>query len=143
MSFLIHLRRKNYTLKTTTGELFLNRERFSFTLEDTVRGRGIKINRHTAIPEGTYKVKVSYSNRFKRMMPMVYTEQNGYELIQNDISFKGIRIHGGNTHENTEGCILVAKTKVNNDTIYGTMEKELTKKLQELGGEGTLIVTNE
>ena len=76
-------------------------------------------------------------------MPMVYTEQNGYELKANDISFKGVRIHGGNTHENTEGCILVAKTKVNNDTIYGSMEKQLTDKLQELGGDGTLIVTNE
>lgn len=143
MGFLLQLKRKSYTLTSTVGDLYLNGERFSYTLEDTVRGRGIKIMAHTAIPEGTYKVKVSMSSRFKRNMPMIYTENNGYELKQNDIEFKGVRIHGGNTHNNTEGCVLVAKHKVNADTIYGTMERELTEKLIELGGEGTLVVTNE
>jgi hypothetical protein len=142
MIFELKLIRKNHTLTTATGELYLNGEFFSYTLEDVVRGENIKIDRHTAIPAGRYKVKLSMSYRFKRMMPMVYTEPNGYELKNGGIIFKGIRIHGGNTHENSEGCILVAKNFIDENTIQGSMEKELTKRLEELGGEGFITILN-
>jgi hypothetical protein len=143
MSFELYLTRKNYTLTSTTGELFLNNEFFCYTLEDTVRGENIKIAKHTAIPCGIYKVKLSMSNRFQRLMPMIYTETNEYEIIKEGISFKGVRMHGGNTHENTEGCILVAKNLLNDDLIQGTMERPLVEKLEELGGEGIIIIVNE
>ena len=142
MSFELCLVRKKYTLQSTTGELFLNNEFFCYTLEDVVRGENIKIPANTAIPSGRYKVKLSFSSRFQRIMPMIYTESNEYETIQKGISFKGIRIHGGNTHHNTEGCILVAKNRLNDDLIQGTMEKELVKALEPLG-EGTITVINE
>lgn len=71
------------------------------TLEDTYRtiapdGSG-KINSQTAIPTGRYRVILSYSNRFKKVMP---------ELV-NVPHFLGIRIHTGNTVNDTDGCILV------------------------------------
>lgn len=125
----LKLIRKNYTQNSTTGELFIDDEFFCYTLEDTVRAEGIKVKAHTAIPSGNYKVKVTMSSRFKREMPMIYSESNGFELKANGISFKGIRLHGGNTHANTEGCPLVAYRKLNNDTIQGTAERDLTKKL--------------
>ena len=140
--FILEIIRDTYTLKSTSGLLYLNGEKICHTLEDTVRGIGIKIPKHTGIPEGEYKVKVTMSGRFKRLMPMVYTEKNGYEIIKNDISFKGVRLHGGNTSENTEGCPLIAFNKIDNDTIQGTAEHKLTERLIELGGEGTLIVKN-
>lgn len=122
----LELIRESYTKDTTIGKLYIDDVFFCYTLEDTARDYGIKVPEHTAIPRGFYKVKLSMSNRFKRVMPMVFTEPNGYELINKGIGFKGIRIHGGNTHLNTEGCILVAKRKLNDSTIQGTMEKELT-----------------
>ena len=142
MSFHLLVQRDNYTLKSTTGKMFLNGEYFGYTLEDTSRGSNIKIAKHTCIPEGTYEVHLTMSTRFKREMPMVYNQGNGYELRAQGISFKGIRIHGGNRAENTEGCILLAKNYLNEDLIQGSLEKELTKELNRLGGSGWVTIIN-
>ena len=56
------------------------------TLEDVVRDAGVKIHGQTAIPKGTYELIVSFSNRFKKRLP----------LLLNVPNFEGIRIHGGN-----------------------------------------------
>jgi len=113
----LDLYRLEYFLKTTIGKLYLDGELFSWTLEDVVRPEWIKIPKHTAIIKGEYKVTTSYSNRFKRIMP---------ELL-NVPQFTGIRLHGGNTHLNTEGCILTAKFRPKPEVIQGSAEKELTK----------------
>jgi hypothetical protein len=122
--------RKWISARTTIGQLYINGELFCYTLEDTLRPYGIKVYGETAIPEGKFKVKISRSHRFKRDMPMVYTEDNGYELIHEGISFKGIRLHGGNTHKNTDGCILTAYNKLDANTIQGTSERDLVKYLK-------------
>jgi hypothetical protein len=109
-----------YTKNSTIGKMYLNGEFFCYTLEDTVRGKGIKIKAHTAIDEEDYKVIVNMSNRFKRLMP----------LLIDVLNFEGVRIHGGNTHENTEGCILTAYNLVNDCTIQGTAEHDLTDILK-------------
>jgi hypothetical protein len=102
------------------GDLFINGEFFCYTLEDERRADGVKVYGETAIPTGTYNVKVTKSNRFKRLMP----------LLIDVPMFKGIRIHGGNTSKDTLGCILVA---FNTDykKIWGTAEKFLTKELKD------------
>jgi hypothetical protein len=142
MSYHLFLLRDTFTEKSTTGKLFLNGEFFGHTLEDTSRGRSIKLNAKTSIPEGTYLVNITLSNRFQRYMPMIYNHENGYQLDNLGISFKGIRIHGGNKAEHTEGCILIAKNRLNDDLIQGSLEKELTEKLKELGGAGYITVSN-
>src|SRR5690606_14304558 len=96
--------RDTFTANSTTGRLYINGKYFCYTLEDVVRGYGIKVPGKTAIPAGTYQVMLTMSSRFNRLMPMLFTEENGYELKSGGISFKGIRLHGGNTHLNTEGC---------------------------------------
>lgn len=140
----ILLQRNIHTLKSTVGELFLggSKEKFCYTLEDVVRGTGIKIKGETAIPAGVYKWHITYSNRFKRDMISIYTESNGYELINDGKSFKGIRTHGGNTHVHTHGCPLVAYNKLSDDKIQGTAEKELTKWAKSVGGSGIIKVLN-
>ena len=60
-----------------------------------------KIKGQTAIPTGTYPVKITYSPKYKKNMP----------LIENVKGYSGIRIHSGNTHKDTEGCVLVGKNK--------------------------------
>ena len=85
----------------TIGSLFVDGHFESFTLEDVVRPAGDKVYGKTAIPAGSYNVVITPSNRFKRDLPLV-------EGVPN---FEGIRIHPGNTAEDTEGCILVGRTK--------------------------------
>lgn len=142
MDYYIQHDRYLYTVRTTIGKLFLPKtsEPFCFTLEDTVRAFGIKVPKETAIPEGLYKVDISMSTRFERLMPMLYTESNKYEIKSGGISFKGIRLHGGNTHLNTEGCPLVAFNYINDHTIQGSAEKSLTIKIQEYLLKGNVFV---
>ena len=81
----------------TIGELYADREHIADTLEDRVRPEGEKVYGKTAIPEGTYEVKLTYAPRFKKILPEILNVPN----------FSGIRIHTGNSSKDTEGCILV------------------------------------
>ena len=105
----------------TIGELSINGEFFSNTLEDKVRILNSfedKVYGETAIPVGRYKVVLSYSNRFKKVLPEVLNVE----------FFKGIRIHEGNHKDSTAGCILVGECKdVKEGFIYNS--KKTMKKL--------------
>ncbi|HSW36109.1 MAG TPA: DUF5675 family protein [Candidatus Limnocylindrales bacterium] len=116
----LYLIRNIYTPTSTIGDLIIKNLIFCHTLEDVTRHQGaVKVPGKTAIAAGRYAVTVTMSNRFKRMMP----------ILADVPDFEGIRMHGGNTPENTEGCILVAKNIVNCHTVFGSMEKELTDLL--------------
>ena len=58
-------------------------------------------NAEFIIPEGKYELKMTYSPRFKKMMP----------LIGNVPGRSGIRIHGGTKPEHSTGCVLVSNPK--------------------------------
>ena len=82
------------------------------TLEDTDRGltksmpvseiKEKKVYGRTAIPTGKYQIVWSYSNKFKKNLP----------LLLNVPGYEGIRIHSGNTDADTYGCILLGENKV-------------------------------
>lgn len=95
--------RRWLTPESTSGELYVNGIYECFTLEDAVHD-GPKIPGRTAIPEGEYPVKITFSPRFQKYMP---------ELL-NVPGFSGIRIHSGNSAADTEGCILVGLTRGQN-----------------------------
>ena len=95
----LKLRRTTFTGRSTIGELSVDGTFECFTLEDMVRP--VKVPGMTAISEGVSVVSVSFSDRFKRLLPEVHDVPN----------FTGIRIHPGNTDADTEGCILVGKTE--------------------------------
>ena len=106
----------------TIGELSIDGAFECWTLEDVVRDE--KIPGETAIPSGTYNVIITMSNRFKRELP----------LLENVPNFTGVRIHPGNTSEDTEGCILVGRGKTDKtvteskaafNALYGKIQQGL------------------
>jgi len=99
---MVNLKLVRHTYGTATlGKLFVNDVFFCHTLEDKIRYQNgdytKKVKNETCIDAGKYKVVLTQSNRFKRILP---------ELL-NVPCFTAIRIHGGNTTANTEGCILL------------------------------------
>lgn len=96
---VIHVKRLYNTENSTIGEMTIDGVFECFTLED--KERPVKIKSETAIPKGTYKVIINMSNRFKKLLP----------LLLNVPNFEGVRIHPGNSNHDTEGCILVGRTR--------------------------------
>jgi len=98
----------------TIGELLADGKFLAFTLEDEIREiPGVpvgnwKIKGITAIPAGKYRVTMERSPRFG---PNTLT-------INAVPGFIGVRIHGGNRHEDSEGCPLLG-LKVTASTIVG------------------------
>lgn len=117
----LKLKRKALEPEYTIGDLFINGEFFCNTLEDTYRdlSKEKKIPGKTAIPYGRYEVILNYSPRFKKELPR----------LLNVPFFDGILIHGGNTPEDTEGCILVGENAIKGKVINSTSYK---KKLIDL-----------
>ena len=101
----VTLKRCIFEDDTTIGVLRLDGKFQCFTLEDKIRE--IKIAGKTAIPKGNYKVILSMSNRFQKVLPLIMDVPN----------FAGVRIHSGNTHADTEGCILVGNLITNSRSI--------------------------
>lgn len=107
--------------KYTIGKMYIDGEYFCDTLEDTVRPKGVKIYGETAIPASTYKVVLSYSPKFKRILPEVLSVP----------MFTGIRIHRGSYPQDTLGCVLVGKNKiVGGLTESANTEIKLMEKLK-------------
>lgn len=98
----LKLVRDTFTDESTMGQLYVDGKWQCYTLEDKLRD--VKIYGETCIPYGTYEVVVTWSNRFKRQMP----------LLVDVPGFSGIRIHSGNDSHDTDGCILVGRTKAPN-----------------------------
>ena len=105
----------------TIGNLYINGVLFSNTLEDKDRGLTSsmtleeiskkKIYGQTAIPSGTYEVKMTYSNRFhSRAWGKKYNGK--VPELRNIKGFGGVRIHPGNKAADTLGCILVGKNSI-------------------------------
>ncbi len=100
----LKLERKILNDKSTEGNLLIDGKWFCHTIEDKVRAKpnqwnsSVKIYGETAIPYGRYQVLVTWSNRFKRMLP----------LLVNVPDFTGIRIHNGISEASSHGCVIVS-----------------------------------
>ena len=91
----LHLQRKTEIDNTVLGELYINNKFFCYTLEDKIRK--VKIKHETCIPPGTYQIILNLSQRFKIILPLLLGVPN----------FEHIRIHAGNTINDTSGCLLL------------------------------------
>lgn len=109
----------------TIGKMYVDNTYFCDTLEDTDRGLkdsmqvseilAKKRKGVTAIPMGKYDILLTFSPKFKRVLP----------LLLNVKCYEGVRIHAGNTVENTEGCLLVGENKEKGKVLNSraTLEK--------------------
>jgi hypothetical protein len=127
--------RFNGTSGYTAGKVFANGEFLCNSLEDEVRqidGTPVgawKIFGQTAIPRGRYRVKLTPSQKFGRILPELY----GVE------GFIAIRSHSGNEVKHTEGCILVGmpdgndkdawlgNSRIAEELLVSTIDKAITQ----------------
>lgn len=109
---ILTLQRGTLLEDRTLGEFLLDGRHFAWTLEDKMREvheadgswiwhSGLKVPGETAIPAGVYEIVVTYSNRFGRPLPLVLGVPD----------FEGVRLHGGNRPDQTDGCPLLGLDK--------------------------------
>ena len=93
----LSLKRIQLDPDVTIGQLSIDGVANCFVCEDTVRPPGApKVWGQTAIPAGRYRVIITWSPHFNRMLP----------LLVNVPGFEGIRMHPGNKAADTDGCLL-------------------------------------
>ena len=127
-----HARRADYTIGRLEDE---NGMKVCDTLEPTWRdykGGELKIPKKSAIPECTYRVVVTKSQRFQKYLP----------LLVGVPGFEGVRIHAGNTSRDTEGCILVGQNLQVGKVLWSRITLEKLMKLIENEKEIYLTIKN-
>ena len=127
-----HARRADYTIGRLEDE---NGKKICDTLEPIWRnydGGEMKIPRKSAIPEGSYRVVVTKSQRFGKYLP----------LLVGVPGFEGVRIHAGNTSRDTEGCILVGQNLQIGKVLWSRITLEKLMELIENEKEIYLTIKN-
>lgn len=125
----------------TIGKMYLDGVYFCDTVEDCDRGlsqimsettiKQKKLYGKTAIPTGRYKVTLTYSQKFKKTLPLI-----------NDVKgFAGIRIHNGVNADSSLGCVIVGENKIKGGVINSkvTLERLMSK----LRGQNDVYITIE
>lgn len=122
MNILIERKWKKETY--TIGNLYINGTKFCNTCEDKDRHltqdmplskiKEVKIADVTAIPTGTYKVRMDVISSKYSLKPWYYSNCHGGRVprIENVPGFSGVLIHTGNTAKDSSGCVLVGKNDV-------------------------------
>lgn len=94
-------------------------------IEDKFRGNDLakkKVLGETCIPEGNYQIRMTYSPKYKKSLPQ----------LLNVPYFEGIRIHSGNSAQDSEGCLIpgmnkevgkVLESKKHTDVIINKIKK--------------------
>lgn len=117
------LRRRIKGPNFTIGDWIIDDKKLCDTLEDKDRDlfqsmslaeiKERKVYGETAIPCGKYKIKMTYSPKYKRMMPQVLDVKGS----------DGIRVHSGNSVKDTLGCVLLGEHKIP-DSLNCMKDKE-------------------
>ena len=119
------LTRNRETPLSTSGELFNERvERVAYTLELPWRGNAQSRSR---IPPGEYLCRIRYSPKFKCQLYEVGRVPGREHIL----------FHAGNYPKDTDGCILLGRTR-SKDAVWYSKET-LTNFMDGLGKEPFLL----
>lgn len=93
----------------TIGKVYIDGRFFANSMEDKDRGlrndmplaqiKKVKVYGETAIPTGKYKVRFTYSPKYKRQMPQILDVPG----------WSGVRFHSMNTAKDSLGCVGLGK----------------------------------
>lgn len=113
----------------TIGQLYANGKFICNTIEDVDRGLNnnmpiaavlkVKVPNETAIPTGTYRLNVSMSPKFGRIL----IEVCGV------VGFVGIRFHRGATADHSAGCIIVGINSIKGKVTESAKYEEIVTKM--------------
>lgn len=99
------------------------------------------------IPVGLYDIDITYSPKFKKKLPLVHGKTVSVR--------RGIRIHAGNTVNDTEGCILIgnissltdrriSESNIAVNQLVNAMNGKLVKlSIRDVQSNGRNIVTGQ
>ena len=104
---ILTLNRIFHSDTTTIGRLFIDKAPECWVLEDTKRLE--KIKGITRIPAGSYKIRVRQFGRIHEKYKTRFDYHEGTLELLNVDNFSDILIHIGNSHYDTEGCLLLGK----------------------------------
>ena len=95
------------TEKAILGSLYLNGAFICYTLENAAK----------AIPAGLYSIENSRSPKFGRELPLLFSDKVP--------SRRGVRIHAGNTYQDSAACVLVGMKRDDaKERIYESNDAE-------------------
>lgn len=125
----------------TIGRVFIDDVFFANSMEDKDRGltkdmplaeiKKRKVYGETAIPAGEYEVRMTYSPKYKRMMPQVMDVPG----------WTGVRMHSMNEAKDSLGCIGMGKNdKPGWISNSRATHAEFDKRLEAAGGRCRLRI---
>ena len=82
-------------------------------------------NASTLIPASFYEVKVCYSPRFEKVLPILVSPAVP--------ASRGVRIHAGNKWNDSQGCVLVGNSCFLNTCVLGDSLNALNQLLKNVG----------
>ena len=139
---ILYLQREASNANNTHGTLSKDGAVLCETLEDVVRevpGEPVaswKVKNQTAIPSGTYELTLENSPHFGEDT-LTINRVEGFDKI---------RMHGGNTEADTEGCVLLGtirtETGIRNCAPAVNAIKELVKASLQNDGDVWLTIEN-
>lgn len=133
MIHIVSVHRFDYAKNHTKSIIFIDGQFICFGMEPENKVNNQIPGQRDLIPEGTYKLILSMSPKFKRLLP---------EVI--NVPFNtGIRIHAGNHPSETSGCLLVGSYFADNMLLESNkaLNKIIDKLIEfNLKNEGVLIV---
>lgn len=150
--FWIITQRYHYTAQTSLGKMFFEydkeyvtnppkpvREYFGATLEDTVRPANIKVYEHTGLPDGLVCNVSLYEDSHYKKTIIFHTEKDKLTILVGILKWVGCLVHGGQTHKDTAGCVIVAENIIDMDTIQGSLKDKLRLRVEEMISKGYII----